>query len=286
MRQRSGFTLLELLVVVAIIAMLVGLLLPALGQARRLARDTQAMSAIRQLTTGYTMYHMDYDGHLLWGYPPAYVEGRRVEVALPSGHNLPAPGGLALPVMRYPIRLAPYQQHVWRILYTHADPPEAPEADDSNAEVAMKAYMLSLNPSFGLNTIFLGGDVNHDGFETTAPFRENRNGPAVFHAPRVRQPSNQLVFTDSQIRGPGMGGDKTGYHSATPPVARGRRWRVVNNEFEVIDGGSFIGLPQGRWTGMTVVSFFDGHAAGMQPAELDDMRLWWPDAPAADADYR
>ena len=58
MRKR-GFTLIELLVVMVIIALLVGLLLPALGRAREEARKTQCRSNLRQIGLGLVMYARD-----------------------------------------------------------------------------------------------------------------------------------------------------------------------------------------------------------------------------------
>ena len=57
-----GFTLIELLVVISIIAMLIGILLPALGAARTTARSAKCMSNMRQLAIGFEVYATDNNG--------------------------------------------------------------------------------------------------------------------------------------------------------------------------------------------------------------------------------
>src|SRR5688572_28020892 len=67
MKRRHGFTLVELLVVIGIIAILVALLLPALNRARAHAVNVQCLSNMRQVGQICMQYAAEYKGWL----PPA-----------------------------------------------------------------------------------------------------------------------------------------------------------------------------------------------------------------------
>jgi prepilin-type N-terminal cleavage/methylation domain-containing protein/prepilin-type processing-associated H-X9-DG protein len=62
--RRHGFTLIELLVVISVIALLIGILLPALSSARESARFAACGSNQHQINIAITAYAADHDGRI------------------------------------------------------------------------------------------------------------------------------------------------------------------------------------------------------------------------------
>lgn len=62
MNMRRAFTLIELLTVIAIIALLAAILFPVFARAKKAARQSQCISNMKQIGTAIGIYMADYDG--------------------------------------------------------------------------------------------------------------------------------------------------------------------------------------------------------------------------------
>jgi len=64
-RQRHGFTVIELLVVVSLLVLLIAMLLPALGRGRDIARQAVCQSTMRQMHIANEAYADDFNDYYL-----------------------------------------------------------------------------------------------------------------------------------------------------------------------------------------------------------------------------
>lgn len=101
--RRSGFTLVELLAVIAIIAMLSALLLPAIARAKNSGRRAACVSNLRQVGVAIQMYAQDYGGRIPYGpkappftHPAEFYPSTGSPTSLLSLRSGGAPVGLGL----------------------------------------------------------------------------------------------------------------------------------------------------------------------------------------------
>ena len=86
--MRRNFTLIELLITIAIIVILAGMLLPALGKARARAKNTGCVNNLKQWGTVFHSYYMAFDDYTI-----PYDGGRREDG---SGGAWNAPGSFCV----------------------------------------------------------------------------------------------------------------------------------------------------------------------------------------------
>jgi prepilin-type N-terminal cleavage/methylation domain-containing protein/prepilin-type processing-associated H-X9-DG protein len=116
--SRPAFTLLELLVVMAIIAILVALLIPALGRAKEKSQRITCAGNLRQINLALLLYRTDHNGFMP---PPGQPSGSWPEQLRSSYGNL-------------------------RLLVCPADPSATTgsvEPSSTNADTAARSYLMN-----------------------------------------------------------------------------------------------------------------------------------------------
>lgn len=274
---RPGFTLLELLVVIAAISILVGLLLPALSHARKCAVMTGELSAARQMMAGYLMYAHDHNGSVMPGFPSREMM-QDGSIVVRDSRGTRITGAHA---QRYPLRLLPYLEFNDDILTR--DSAHASQMSQINEQAGQTDYGVSLVPRFGLNQAFIGGSGDRD--ETGVAFSASRHireraarwgrGWYVGKIDLAPRPSQLACFFSASSLGQGNQ-IQNGYYRVTPPRFTRAIWTTTMppriEQPERTGNVAFVFMNR------TVSTMLDGHAETLDFMQVQDMRRWSPQA--------
>ncbi|MBM4109023.1 MAG: type II secretion system protein [Phycisphaerae bacterium] len=292
---RPGFTLIELLVVISIVALLMAIVLPALGKARKTAAQVREAAALRQFAIAYSVYAMDNRGALLPGYTPSeWVApgadpAREIKVYFSDSGDAGRLYGSA--ARRYTWRLAPYLGFAHEALVV--DKRLRSEFDALPDQPLTRTgfqWAFASSPSFGLNSTYVGGDARRGGFYQPALGRWGKFYVTSLDEPQF--PDRLLIFATSRgyhpiqrervipgrhrIEGPWQASRETGQVPTFTP------WEAPAGPFDAGRTPSTYGHLDLRHFGKALVAMFDGHVDPLGLDDLRDMRRWSNQATAPD----
>jgi prepilin-type N-terminal cleavage/methylation domain-containing protein len=251
----NGFTLIELLVVIAIIAILSSLLLPALGRAKRKAKQVNELSGAKQLMLAWQLHADENDDAVLPGY------SSQVEARDDQGNSLGSPIR-----DRYPWRLAPQLANNFRAIYVNESRSFLEDAESRSHDEYV--YRASLYPSLGYNSVFLGGDEQK--FNPALATTTFGTSWLVTRTSQIQHPSDLIAFVSARSR-PGGTRDESGYFVVHPPYIVSRQW---DSTFSAQRPPEKFGYVHPRWNSRAIAAMTDGHAEALSEVELQDMRHW------------
>jgi len=262
-QRRVGFTLVELLVVIGIIAVLIALLLPSLTRAREAAYKVQCMSNLRQFANANQMYLNEYRS---W-HMPAFWNGN-----YPGGYKLINGYWSTLPTFRKALSL-PFPGNTIFSGYVTSDRkwfcPMAARALTPTLPDPLTTYTyLPLHYSYGMNVegvddpLWGGYPPNPRATHAQPPL-----GPWTVHgykSSHVRHPAEKLMWVDAQWIFVNITG------SGVFPGTRGAISNYDITKESTATTGPYQTARETVWRhrGYANVCFFDGHAASLRKDEI------------------
>lgn len=240
-KNRGAFTLVELLVVIAVIAVLGALALPVLGRVMDGGQQAAEVASARGLVAGFLSYAAENNNRLL----PGFKAPDSGMVLRDSKDGAEITNGEAL--QRYAWRLAPYVDYDLSTLLannTRYAPPTDP----------MYHYLVSVLTPMGMNTSFVGGHFGAGGL-VDAGNRRTPPGAVVQNLHQAVKPGQLIVFASAFNT---QQGRKPGNFYILPP-------RLRSGDGNNVDF---------RWNDKAIVACLDGHVELLDRDQMMDMRRW------------
>ncbi|MES2569990.1 MAG: type II secretion system protein [Verrucomicrobiota bacterium] len=253
--SRRGFTLVELIVVVSIVAVLIAITLPVVSSVRKKGDMVSEIAAARQLMVAYANYAAEHDNQLMPGYGNFPAKDDR-------GKDLHNPAS-----SRYPWRIAPYLGYDLSILYGKAGSSRL--KIDRTRDYASYVYAVSVAPALGMNTVYVGGDyqmMNPESPRAIAAYGQF----CVTRMAQAVKPATLIVFASAWF---GDQGERIpGYFKIEPPsFAAGRKWAKTLPPNAPPEASGHVDF---RYDGRAVTAMLDGHVEMLDFRQMNDMRRW------------
>ena len=288
-RLRVGFTIIEMIIVVAIIGILVAILTPALSGARTRAKKLKELHLMSQIGTAWTMYSGDHQDKLLEGYLSTKVqEYRELAWAFPDESLIP-PAPLYTENMPndagpWTLRLLQYLDYDWKSLLFYRDTDEWTSGD-----LREYAEIISTEPAFGYNGFYIGGwwdmDIHSERpevlFHSVGLSDGTRTNVVSRLVSSIPKPHQQIVFCTTFFAIEGtydeMDDDIPGSSFAIPSMfARIQKWVPLPGDR--IEARFDTYAPLGRFNGMPSICFADGSTNTVELQSLLNQQMWIPKA--------
>jgi prepilin-type N-terminal cleavage/methylation domain-containing protein/prepilin-type processing-associated H-X9-DG protein len=183
--RRPGFTLVELLVVTAIISVLAAMLFPVFAQSKEAAKSTEDLSNLRQLAQGTLIYILDADEVFL----PVGASEEDYTWSPARNSKVDARGR---PWKGWGLRLAPYVKS-YEVFRSPFFPKQAQFSGD-----CAHASGMQLTNNYSLNWM-LGSDGSYgNGSDKSDPYAWSPDGTRRFSRPLneadIQAPANTITF--------------------------------------------------------------------------------------------
>ncbi len=250
--------------VVSIVALLVGILLPALSQARDAARGSRSLSNLRQLGHGLAAYAADHGGTY-----PMHSSLKSLTTAL------------GLPRTRWPDYIYPYMNNTAVYLSPNLTAREVQDFSKVFAHTANQPTPTTYG-GYGYNFQYLGNSRQQTG--NTGPFHAQDGRDVVKPAATVSvgdtagsrkgDPSNEPGAGGAAVYvlDPPLGSVQLGSHGSRNGSAMPGPANAYYEGGSDETGPNYLtrAFPAQRNTGLANIGFLDGHVQALLMSQVDD----------------